>query len=122
MVCIFQVHIGTNSRGYLEIMTSTSEQSSRVWRNFPSLAPDIHSSNIHLEVNPPRLAGGELDKRLDSFVLKVTKNIPLGGELLLWFSEEILAIIDMPFLTPKNITGTITFKVLYMCIPIKNII
>lgn len=39
-------------------------------------------------------------------VLQTVRPIEPGQELLLWFSEEILAKLQMVFLTPINIQGS----------------
>lgn len=58
----------------------------------------MHSCNINLEINSNT-------NGVDSWILRITKNVNAGNELQLWFSEDILALMDMPFLTPKNIAG-----------------
>lgn len=41
-----------------------------------------------------------------TLVLQAVRPIAAGKELLLWFSEDILAMLQMVFLTPANIQGT----------------
>ncbi|KAH9644777.1 hypothetical protein HF086_016271 [Spodoptera exigua] len=39
------------------------------------------------------------------FRLHVTEHLAPHAEFLLWFAEDVLAALDMPFLTPQNIRG-----------------
>ena len=44
-------------------------------------------------------------------ILKTLRNINPGEPLLMWFAENILAMLDIPFLKPYNIQGeTLIFK------------
>lgn len=43
------------------------------------------------------------------FSLRLTTDAPPLHELLLWFDEQTLAHLDMPFLTLRNITGKIFY-------------
>lgn len=69
-----------------------------IWIRKLRLAMDVHSNNTILEVSTGDKDGKELR-------LRVLRNIEAGEELLLWFSEEILALMYIPFLTPANIRG-----------------
>lgn len=64
-----------------------------------NIAPDIHSTNIHLEI----VSSDSINSK--KLYLEITKDVEKGKELLLWFSQDLLAIFNMPFLTPVNITG-----------------
>lgn len=38
-------------------------------------------------------------------MLKTIRNVTPGEPLLMWFTENILAMLNIPFLTPSNIQG-----------------
>lgn len=63
------------------------------WIKNIRLADDIHSANVFLDVH------------LSSLQLKTSKEIEPHEELQLWFSENILDLMEIPFLTPTNIQG-----------------
>lgn len=41
----------------------------------------------------------------NGIVLKTIRNVAPGEPLLMWFTENILAMLSIPFLTPSNIQG-----------------
>lgn len=41
----------------------------------------------------------------DQIELKVIKSINANEEILLWFTEEVISFMGIPFLTPSNIQG-----------------
>ncbi|XP_044726598.1 PR domain zinc finger protein 5 [Chrysoperla carnea] len=59
------------------------------------LSNDCHSFNIQVALN-------KSDKNI---YLEVVKPIKCGEEFQLWFSDDILSILQMAFLTPTNIQG-----------------
>ncbi|XP_072402865.1 uncharacterized protein Prdm13 isoform X1 [Diabrotica undecimpunctata] len=74
------------------------------WIRALRLSDDCHSYNLQLKLyksstvkidhnEPPKL------------ILQAIRPIEVGQELLLWFSEDILAMLQMTFLTPANIQG-----------------
>ncbi|XP_051176735.1 zinc finger protein 728-like [Leptopilina boulardi] len=63
------------------------------WLKMVPLAKDCQSPNVML-MNAER-----------GVVLKTIKNIYPGEPLLMWFTENILAMMNIPFLTPRNILG-----------------
>lgn len=63
-----------------------------------NFANDCHSFNVQLS-----LGDGSFEKGV---FLEVVRPIKIGEELLLWFSDELLAILPMAFLVPANIQGT----------------
>jgi hypothetical protein len=65
------------------------------WLLEARLADDCHSYNVLLQ----RGVGG------NNLVLYVVKSIRNGEELQLWFSEQMLVVLAVPFLTPLNIQG-----------------
>jgi hypothetical protein len=75
-------------------LTIVSVNCSQDWVKSVQLAKDIHSFNVILE-------------KVDSnkLVLRTVKCIKEGGELIMWFSENLQAVIGIPFLTPTNIQG-----------------
>ncbi|XP_055691042.1 zinc finger protein 77 [Lutzomyia longipalpis] len=82
------------SKGHLQ-PTDKSLTSSGGWIRMLQPAKDVHSSNIVLELTD----GGSCVN------LRTTKNISQGEDLQLWFSEEILAFMQIPFLSPISIQG-----------------
>jgi len=65
------------------------------WLLEARLADDCHSYNVLLQ------RGGDGN----TLVLYVVKSIRNGEELQLWFSEQMLVLLAVPFLTPLNIQG-----------------
>lgn len=63
------------------------------WIKNIRLADDIHGANVFLDIN------------LNTLQLKTSKEIDQHEELQLWFSENILDFMEIPFLTPMNIQG-----------------
>lgn len=64
------------------------------WIKSLKLSDDTHSNNALLEtVNQKQLH------------VRIVKDLQPGEEILLWFSEELLALMYIPFLTPANIRG-----------------
>lgn len=63
------------------------------WLKMVPLAKDCQSPNVML-MNAEK-----------GVVLKTIKNIYPGEPLLMWFTENILAMMNIPFLTPRNILG-----------------
>lgn len=95
---LFQnLSVKKDSKGYLKIVKSEVN----VVELFKciNIAPDVHSTNTNLEIVSSDL------NNTKKLYLEITKDIEKGKELLLWFSQDLLAIFNMPFLTPVNITG-----------------
>jgi hypothetical protein len=46
----------------------------------------------------------------------VVRTIRRGEELQLWFSEEMLVVLAVPFLTPLNIQGKIELVSVPLCL------
>ncbi|XP_066596958.1 transcription factor hamlet-like [Prorops nasuta] len=67
--------------------------STHYWLKIVTLAKDCHSCNVLLMTT---------DKGV---ILKTIRSIAPGEPLLMWFTENILAMLNMPFLTPSNIQG-----------------
>lgn len=76
------------------IIVNDQKFSESVWLRSLTLAHDTYSHNAQLEITS--------DHRLR---VKVVKNLVIDEEIQLWFSDEILAILTIPFLTPANILG-----------------
>lgn len=92
-----KVMLRIDSEGFLK---ANSEANKRCfWVKLINIAHDTYSQNALLEI-----CG---DRKLR---LKIVKNIVAGDEVLLWFSEEILAVMGVPFLTPANIQGNSHLK------------
>lgn len=65
----------------------------KFWIRHVKLAEDIHSANLILKLKE------------DKVEAQVIQNIRMNDELLMWFSEEIVSFMNIPFLTPANIQG-----------------
>lgn len=87
--------VGIDTSGYL---VNDQRVSDSIWLRSLSLAYDTYSHNVQLEITS--------DHRLR---LRVVKNLVIDEEIQLWFSDEILAILSIPFLTPVNILGKFSF-------------
>lgn len=82
--------INLSTRGYLQTEDKVPEH---IWIKHLRNSMDTHSNNVILEfVN-------------DELIIRTIRNINTNEEILLWFSEEILAAMYIPFLTPANIRG-----------------
>ncbi|XP_076753425.1 PR/SET domain 13 [Xylocopa sonorina] len=67
--------------------------STSCWLKVVTLAKDCQSCNVLLMTT---------DKGV---ILKTIRSVAPGEPLLMWFTENILAMLNMPFLTPSNIQG-----------------
>lgn len=77
--------------GYLQMSDKTPEH---IWIKKIKLSTDTHSNNVILEVLNNELC------------VRTIRNINVNEEVMLWFSEEILTAMYIPFfLTPANIRG-----------------
>ena len=65
----------------------------KFWIRQVKLADDIHSANLILELKE------------DKVEVQIIQNVNMNEELLMWFSEEIANLMNIPFLTPANIQG-----------------
>lgn len=86
-----KTYISIDSSGFIH---NNQNYSISLWLRSLSLAHDTYSHNAQLEVTS--------DHRLR---IKIVKNLVRDEEILLWFSDEVLAIFGIPFLTPANILG-----------------
>lgn len=84
-----KIYLSTRN-GYLHTNDKTPEQ---VWIKNIKLSMDTHSNNVLLEISNSVLC------------LRTIRNVNVNEELMLWFSEEILAAMYIPFLTPASIRG-----------------
>jgi hypothetical protein len=67
----------------------------RRWILHARLADDCHSYNVILQTSGAS----------NTVTLHVVRSIRRGEELQLWFSEQMLVALAVPFLTPLNIQG-----------------
>jgi hypothetical protein len=76
------------------------------------LSDDCHSYNIQLRFQPTQRPGTSFTKNVPTpkLILQAVRPIEMGQELLLWFSEDILAMLQIAFLTPANIQGEQNIK------------
>lgn len=81
------------AKGYLQPEPNLPSNS---WITKIRLSNEVHSANSILETNSNR-----------QIQLKLVKNIEAGQEVLLWFSQEVTTLMQIPFLTPINIQGKI---------------
>ncbi|XP_015437634.1 PREDICTED: PR domain zinc finger protein 13 [Dufourea novaeangliae] len=72
------------------------------WLKIVTFAKDCQSCNVLLMTT---------DKGV---ILKTIRSITPGEPLLMWFTENILAMLNMPFLTPSNIQGQNRY-ICHMC-------
>lgn len=84
------------AKGYLQPEPNLPSNS---WITKIRLSNEVHSANSILETNANR-----------QIQLKLVKNIEAGQEVLLWFSQEVTSLMQIPFLTPINIQGKIYNK------------
>ncbi|XP_044751516.1 zinc finger protein 426 [Coccinella septempunctata] len=78
------------------------------WVRAIRLSDDCHNYNIQLKLKPSQRISNNLPNKNISapqLILQVVRPIVAGQELLLWFSEDILAMLQIAFLTPANIQG-----------------
>ncbi|XP_023310486.1 zinc finger protein 226 [Anoplophora glabripennis] len=107
---IQQISVGINSNGTIEL----DEKCKDVWDNNTHwvralrLSDDCHSYNMQLRLQPayqrPTTSLAKLTQ-IPKLMLQAVRPIEAGQELLLWFSEDILAMLQIVFLTPANIQG-----------------
>jgi hypothetical protein len=89
--CLFlQIAVCVSEEGKLSAMDCDSR-----WVLEARLADVCHSYNVVLQ------RGGASN----TVVLQVVRTIRRGEELQLWFSEQMLVVLAVPFLTPLNIQG-----------------
>lgn len=86
-----KLYVGIDTAGFL---INDQRLSESLWLRNLSLAHDTYSHNAQLEITN--------DHRLR---LRIVKNLVIDEEIQLWFSDDILAILSIPFLTPVNILG-----------------
>ncbi|XP_065340543.1 PR domain zinc finger protein 13 [Cloeon dipterum] len=65
------------------------------WIRAARLAPDCHMGNVRIQRG----------RRKGCVALRAVRPISAGDELQLWFSEELLAALRIPYLNPANIQG-----------------
>lgn len=83
--------ISIDTAGYL---TNDQNHPISLWLRSLSLARDTYSHNAQLEITT--------EHRLR---IRIVKNLIVDEEIQLWFSDEILSILAIPFLTPNHILG-----------------
>lgn len=90
-----QINLTVNNKGTLLANNNDGKIiSENVWLPMISLSYDVHSNNVIIEITAAK-----------EIRLRITHDIEQRQELLLWFSEETLAFMSIPFLTPTNIRG-----------------
>ncbi|XP_031343105.1 zinc finger protein 761 [Photinus pyralis] len=98
---VVQIMVGINGSKMLDLNDSSEHVWSKDvhWVRAIRISEDCHSYNVQLRLK--RSTKGENP----SLTLQAVRSIAIGEELLLWFSEEILTLLQMVFLTPANIQG-----------------
>jgi hypothetical protein len=71
---------------------------SKFWLKNVKIADDIPGANVLLHFQD------------DKVFLKAIKAINMNDELLMWFSEEVLTFMGIPFLVPANIQGNLSLN------------
>nr|XP_022908456.1 zinc finger and SCAN domain-containing protein 20 [Onthophagus taurus] len=106
---VVQISVGVNCFGTIELeKTSRSSWKDDIhWIRALRLSDDCHSYNIQLRLltSTKQSTSSIRSNFQSSLVLQCVRPIEPGQELLLWFSEEILAMLQIVFLTPSNIQG-----------------
>uniref|UniRef100_A0A182X767 C2H2-type domain-containing protein n=1 Tax=Anopheles quadriannulatus TaxID=34691 RepID=A0A182X767_ANOQN len=82
----------SSSTGLLTTNESTGGMKSSNWIRTIRLASDVRSFNALLELTATQLLR-----------IRLTADVGNGEELKLWFSEDVIAHMQIPFLTPVNI-------------------
>ncbi|XP_063913847.1 zinc finger protein 64 isoform X1 [Zophobas morio] len=105
---VVQISVQPNSSGIIDL----EENSKNVWcQNIHwvralRLSDDCHSYNIQLRFHPTQKPGTSSGKNIyPKLILQAVRPVETGQELLLWFSEDLLAMLQIAFLTPANIQG-----------------
>ncbi|KAF5269174.1 hypothetical protein FQR65_LT02474 [Abscondita terminalis] len=95
--------VGTNGFGNLELEHSSKQGwcNNVHWIRAIRLSDDCHSYNVELKLESTTNRKCTFSK----LIMQTIRPISVGQELLLWFSEDILALMQMAFLTPANIQG-----------------
>lgn len=83
--------LSVSALGVLESDCNVPEQE---WIHRFNIAHDTYSNAALLEITP--------DRKLR---INIVKNVLPDEEILLWFSEEVLVAMNIPFLSPANILG-----------------
>lgn len=86
-----KIMLKISATGFLQTEDKLAE---RIWIKNIRLSNDTYSNNALLEITSNR-----------QLRIRISKNVRPNEEVLLWFSEEILALMYIPFLTPANIRG-----------------
>ncbi|KAK9870633.1 hypothetical protein WA026_008195 [Henosepilachna vigintioctopunctata] len=106
---VVQVSVAMNQFGTIQLDgNSKAIWSEDVhWMRAIRLSNDCHNYNIQLKLQPSQRISNTLTKNSSppQLILQAVRSIMAGQELLLWFSEDILAMLQMAFLTPANIQG-----------------
>ncbi|XP_050301417.1 histone-lysine N-methyltransferase PRDM16 [Anthonomus grandis grandis] len=105
-VDVQQISAEVNSCGTLDIdaASKTLWSQSAHWVRAIRLANDCHSYNVQLKFQPSYRVYSAVKGGLQSkLILQAVRPIEAGQELLLWFSEDILALLQVVFLKPSNI-------------------
>jgi hypothetical protein len=98
---LLQIAVCVSEEGKLRAVACDSR-----WVLEARLADDCHSYNVVLQ------RGGASN----TVVLHVVRTIRRGEELQLWFSEQMLVVLAVPFLTPLNIQGKIELLSVPLCL------
>ncbi|XP_044267570.1 zinc finger protein 560 [Tribolium madens] len=106
---VVQISAQPNSLGIIDLEKNSKEiWSEKIhWVRALRLSDDCHSYNIQLRFQPNQRPGTSFSKNVPTskLILQAVRPIETGQELLLWFSEDILAMLQIAFLTPSNIQG-----------------
>lgn len=103
----FQVSVGVNAFGTMELEKGCEYTwcEDIHWVRVLRLSEDCYGYNVLLRLMPSsKLNRAESTSEL-SLVLQCTRPIEPGQELSLWFSHEVLAMMQLTFLNPANIQG-----------------
>lgn len=89
-----------------------SSPSSSLWPLSMEVATECRMQNVECSLVPSSMSSTSSSSISGSLALVFTTTRPVekGQRLYFWFSEAMLAQLEMPFLVPKNIQGTFTLQ------------
>jgi hypothetical protein len=100
-VLIDSVHLPRKLSVYAQndglIVPNDPQLRSHFWIRNIRISDDITSANVYIHLHDDRVE------------LKAIKTINASDELLMWFSEEAISFMGIPFLIPGNIQGEHNF-------------
>ncbi|XP_060518214.1 histone-lysine N-methyltransferase PRDM16 [Cylas formicarius] len=104
-----QISVNLNSFGAIDLDNSSkcAWDKNLHWIRALRFSDDCHSYNVQLKFQPSQRVHPNNIKqdRMPKMILQAIRSIEIGQELQLWFSEDVLAMLQIVFLSPSNIQG-----------------